>query len=327
MKRKYHLVGSLLLFILLITGCAYNKSTVTTKALVSTGKENAAKSPGSKADLSHSIGLKGVSNARDLGGYKGASGKKVKKGKLLRSGALYKATKKDIKKLKNTYHLAYVVDFRSAEVRAGKMDPVIKGVTNIFDPVFGEDTAFLTFEQAAKKAQEANGIIPVGNKTEKLITKVSNIGDVETVLGADYTALVTEPHSIEAYQKFFQIVLDNEDGSVLFHCSAGKDRTGVAAILLLSALGVKEDTIKKDYILTNDFIQSDVDKMERKISNAGGSEEIQNQAALSKGVAKSWGDSIFATIKSQYGSMNQYLKKEIGLSNKEKKKLRKMYLE
>lgn len=67
----------------------------------------------------------------------------------------------------------------------------------------------------------------------------------------------------KAYRKFFDVLLENTvDGeSVIFHCTAGKDRTGFGALLALSALGVPLNTIKKDYLLTNITTKDFVDSM------------------------------------------------------------------
>lgn len=78
------------------------------------------------------------------------------------------------------------------------------------------------------------------------------------------------PSAQKAYRQFFDILLSHQenDGAVLFHCTAGKDRTGMGAVYLLSALGVDGHTIRQDYLATNDLIQPMVEKILLPLANA-----------------------------------------------------------
>ena len=68
------------------------------------------------------------------------------------------------------------------------------------------------------------------------------------ILGAETNNAKTQ------YKKFFEILLDQNNGTILYHCSAGKDRTGVATALLLSALGVDRETVINDYLLSAQYV-------------------------------------------------------------------------
>ncbi len=85
-----------------------------------------------------------------------------------------------------------------------------------------------------------------------------------------YVDLINQDHSKQAYRQFFDLLLanDKEDQSLLFHCTAGKDRTGMGAVFLLSALSVPEETIRTDYLLTNQasaaFVTQSLAKLQQK---------------------------------------------------------------
>lgn len=68
------------------------------------------------------------------------------------------------------------------------------------------------------------------------------------------TLLVTDPLCISRYRKLFSLLQNEENIPLMFHCSAGKDRTGMAAALVLSSLGVDEETILDDYLLSNFYL-------------------------------------------------------------------------
>lgn len=67
---------------------------------------------------------------------------------------------------------------------------------------------------------------------------------------ACYREMVSSPEARAGYRRLFDLLLNRREGAILFYCSAGRDRTCVAAWLILSALGVSEDVILADYLLT-----------------------------------------------------------------------------
>ena len=102
------------------------------------------------------IELEGLVNTRDLGGFETVDGRKIRPGRLIRSGELYDATSEDIKKLTQQYHLKTIVDFRTETERAGRPDPDIEGVRYIFNPILNEETMGITREKENDKKDSTN---------------------------------------------------------------------------------------------------------------------------------------------------------------------------
>ena len=144
-----------------------------------------------------------------------------------------------------------------------------------------------------------------------------------------YERIVSDAYSIEQYKKFFDILLCQNDGAVLWHCSAGKDRVGVGTALLLTALGVPEDVILEDYVKVNDYVR---DKNERMIGGMLSGIEGPEKEILRPSlegmftVRKEYIQSVFKRIGEIYGSVEQCLETAIGLDNEKREQLKKMYL-
>ena len=118
------------------------------------------------------------------------------------------------------------------------------------------------------------------------------------------------------------IVPDNE--SLVFHCTAGKDRTGIAAALFLYSLGVPYNTIVDDYTATNYYRQSENGKPSPMMQLAHVDEESAKNLKLAK---KEYLDANFNAIKKRYGSVDNFLRTELGLNDKQIALLKKKYLD
>lgn len=165
--------------------------------------------------------LSGVYNMRDLGGYRTTYGKQVKWKTLYRSDDMSKLTKIDLDYL-TLLPLRTVIDFRGEAESNAAADHLPQTVSKHI-PLHIEAGDIGTLDNL--------DINNPGAAMEKVYAYIiRNMQDV--------------------YKKFFRILLEKEDAPFLFHCSAGKDRTGIAAALLLSALGVERETIMEDYMLS-----------------------------------------------------------------------------
>ena len=177
--------------------------------------------------------MAGGHNFRDLGGIKTKDGRYVQWGKLIRADELHELTHADLEYL-TSLPLVTIVDFRSKEEvkkHVDKVPPSVKKtVACSIDPgnltsIRTESLSELSVDQAKQMMREING---------KLITDASCIGH---------------------FKKFFHLLQEERNIPLLFHCTAGKDRTGMAAALVLSALGVDEETIVEEYMLSNKFLE------------------------------------------------------------------------
>ncbi|WP_125771045.1 tyrosine-protein phosphatase [Companilactobacillus furfuricola] len=246
------------------------------------------------------LDLEGAINLRELGGYKTTDGKTVKYRKLLRSGDISNITSDTLKYLK-AYGLKYVVDFRSMNEQKLWPDVNAKFYEIYPDPVY-----------------------PLKGNGEKLANILPQNND--TYLGSIYQSIVLDAHAQQSYSLLFQLLLDNkeEDHSVLFHCAAGKDRTGVGAILILKALQVDTPTIVSDYLLTN-LMYSDQKTIDQTLNDENGDQTI-NKMNMTKADVQSI-ESVFKAIEHFYGDFDNYLDKALGINTEDLEKLRSIYLE
>ena len=128
---------------------------------------------------------------------------------------------------------------------------------------------------------------------ETLKQKLADGDDAEDQMKKVYRHFVESPHARKQYRHFFDLVLENaEAGATLFHCTAGKDRTGFGAFLLLSLLEVDQSTIKQDYLATNRY--------------------------LGPFLKESFLDESLAAIKKEFGTVDQYLKEGLAITKDEK---------
>lgn len=182
------------------------------------------------------IDLTYTHNTRDLGNMIGKNGKKIKENRLIRSGALNKLSEKDIEILKKK-SLKIVIDFRSEEEFTRKSDVRIEGVTYYNFPVLPK-----------QNIQHSSNL---NHEDANLLNLLNEKNGGKTLLLKTYHNMFISKEGIQAYQNFFKILMENEDGAILWHCSQGKDRAGMAAFLLEYALGVSLKDCFDDYYLTN----------------------------------------------------------------------------
>lgn len=250
-------------------------------------------------------------NFRDLGGYAGTGHKRIKEHKLIRSGKMDLLSDRDIKFLSD-YGVKYDVDFRSPEELSTAPDRVPVGANYYHLPVFETDET-----QVSKTRKE-----------EEVEFAADAQGGYKNMVRT-YSEMVLLPHAQKAYRQFFDLLLSNDDdgSALLFHCAAGKDRTGMGAVYLMSALGVEETTIRQDYITTNDYIQTPLQEMMSKVHAAGRNQNFAQSIRDLWTVKEDYIDTALATIRDNYGDMHRYLREAMDLSDQQLRDLQKIYLE
>lgn len=273
---------------------------------------------GNEASLqeTQSINLSSVGNARELGGYPTIDGMHVKRGVLLRTAALNGISSSDLARLTDVYHLAVITDFRMSLEAAPKPDPEIEGVKYLNLRVINEE--LFTRDFAQKLQTESDPI-----KRMKLIV---DSGFVDFNM---YVNFLSDETGKKAYREFFRELLDLPEGrSLLFHCTQGKDRTGCGAMLILSALGVSEDVILKDYMLTNDFNAEKIAGQHKMLADNGVSEEdAERYMIILDEVNPKLMTILFSWLKENYVSPVGYIIDELGLSEDEIESLKAKFLE
>jgi protein-tyrosine phosphatase len=244
------------------------------------------------------IKLEGAANFRDLGGYFTQDGKQVKWGKIYRSADVSKLSDGDLKKLADL-KVKMVCDLRGPNELETAPDKLPEGAGYINLPAGSENVGGAnSFTKYMKSESSADSMMTIFySRTDHL--------------GAKYKPM------------FEQLLKLEKDNALMFHCTAGKDRTGVGAAFILYALGVDETQIFQDYELTNEYRKNVNQEAVAKYTSMGVSEAgAKRMMAANPRYLKA----TFEAIKTQYGSLDKFLEQEMGLTADKKTTLRSMYL-
>ena len=240
-----------------------------------------------------SIRLEGAPNFRDLGGYTARSGQKVRNQLIFRSDHLGKLTPEDLLKLTSLNNKPWLVlDFRGSEERKTHAC-TLPGAT----------VQSLAIEPTV--VQALTHLLSQG-------TEVSSHTTIE-LMQDTYRNFIL--HHSDKFKAFFEALVAHPDFNIVFHCTAGKDRTGIAAVLLLHALDIPMETIWHDYLLTNERLKH--------ISFFESSPEI---AKVLQTVQPAFLDAALDTINTHYSGLDHFLTHSLGLSKTMRLQLSHMFL-
>jgi protein-tyrosine phosphatase len=240
--------------------------------------------------------LASVPNLRDLGGLLTADGRhRVKPGLLYRSDQLDLMTDPDFALL-SALKLETIIDFRTESERKKGPDRVPEGTRNMVYDVIGAQ----------------------GDQAE-MMRKAMTAGSATMMTGL-YRDFATSPSADAAYRGLLSDI-DKAKGPTLFHCTAGKDRTGWGAAVILSLLGVPREAIIADFLISNDRL---VAKNEAFFA----AHPTIPRAVLEPvmGVRRDYIETSFAAVERKYGSVEKYAQTALGVDKKMIKRLRKHYL-
>ena len=265
--------------------------------------------------------VKGIVNARDLGGYTMLDGRIVQSGRLLRAAHLADATDEDIRNLERLPVTA-VIDFRKEQEKVGKVDREVPGARYTSLPVDPSGNAMATATEEEKKKFSGQKKFDV----KKVIVFAAFNKKAQAVAREMYPTLLFDPDCQQQFARFFRLVLETENGAVLFHCTQGKDRTGIASALLLAALGADRETIVADFDATNRVYEKDVRKYSRRVKFWGGKEEEVGVVKAFLGCNTENFIKALDRIDQEFGSLQAYLKGPIGLTDADIQTLRERYL-
>ena len=254
-------------------------------------------------------GFRRENNFRELGGYKTKDGRTVKKGMLYRSGGLAFMDERELNAIKKM-GIRSVLDFRSLVEQVAYPDPPIDGATNYHLDAMtdndGNSVDYSPWEMILKALKE-----PGWNKIESFGKRIYGLVAFDN----------------KAYHKMFRLMLEGRT-PMLFHCTQGKDRTGIAAILILLLLGVDEETILDDFMLTNRYRQALIkEHMSKHRVLARISRNAHAFLFIKEGVNRKFGQFVIDSIKKHYPSYEDFFRTEYDLSHEDIVRLRDMYLE
>lgn len=260
------------------------------------------------------IKLDGQDNLRDIGGYKTQDGHTLKMGKVYRSGELPKLSDADVLKLKEL-HVVGVLNFLLPEEieKTGK-DRLPQGVQEILIPISTKDAKSLV--------QEANKARKTGDFSKLPVELNPFVHQLLPEAGASsYAALIRE-------------IIKTKEGALVYHCSHGVHRTGTATAIILSLVGVPWDTVRQDYLLSNETrkvsVQKRIAQLTQMTAKTQGIKLEEVDATNIKAFYILEGSYIDATrdeVVKNYGSFENYAIKRLGLSKDELEALKKALLD
>ena len=269
--------------------------------------------------MSTLIEFEKLNNARDLGGMKAADGRQIRKGRLIRSEQLADISPKDIAKLEGL--LDTVVDFRNAEEATDQPDCNLSGVIHIANPILPSAIAGVSHEEESDEQAVKDLVFKPKEASEYMRSMYRRFVD-------DYC--------VSSYSRFLKILLENHSKAVLWHCSAGKDRAGVGAVIIEEILGIPREAIIEDYLKTMDYLSgyieyfrnyiiADIEKS-RPISDQ--EKEVVSEAVGNLfGLDRSYIESYYEAVRQKFGDFGTFIKEGLGLSDNQIEKLRSDYLE
>ena len=261
--------------------------------------------------------FKSIVNARDLGGIR-IGDKTVRAGLLLRTAHLHDVSEEDIQKLENHYHLKRIFDFRTYPEASMQPDQTIPGAEHLLLP---------TLDVEAE--QQTGDAIPdeMWLDLSKHIVRLSFTKLFQEKARNLYPSLVLSEFSQLQYATFLNLILQTEEGAVLWHCSQGKDRTGIGAALILGALGASREAIVQDFDRSNDSYRPLVEKLCADVEAAGGRDEEKEVVRAFMGVSVKNFCHGLDVLEANWDSIPGYLEEQMGIDQEDLQKLRNRYLE
>ncbi|MDT8279155.1 MAG: tyrosine-protein phosphatase [Erythrobacter sp.] len=244
----------------------------------------------------------GIHNLRDYGGYAVPGGGRVRNGVLFRSGQHMEASDADLA-LIHALDIRTVIDLRGVSEREGF--PCRR------HPNFAAQVIAYDGETSSSPPHEGGGgrVVMTPEKARQRMLTV-------------YKRMPVNPAMIAMFTRYFN-VLDEREGGSLVNCFAGKDRTGIAASLLLHALGVHRDDVMAEFLRTNDAPTRDVlerQSLPRMEAHYGAIEPEALHNLM--GVLPEYIDTYIAEITRDHGSLDTYLAQKLGVDEARKQRLR-----
>lgn len=257
------------------------------------------------------IPLEGTVNFRELGGYRAADGRRVRYGLLYRGGNLDALQSMADRQVLRSWGLHAILDLRSEGECAKHPDPVVPGADY-------HRMCAMRMADGTEMDFSSTGIERLAQEKAAFEKAAGHpVHDYEW-----FSSLYRQmPFGNPAYRLLFRL-LEEQRAPLLFHCTCGKDRTGIAAMLILLALGVSREEAMRDYMLTNIYRHQIIEH-----SLQGKSAEERRLQLPVEGVDETMGGGAIDEILLRYGSYEAYYEAEYGLNRQRLAALRNFYLE
>ncbi len=260
--------------------------------------------------------LEGAPNFRDLGGLPAADGRHIKPARLLRCGHLEYLTDTDCRRLTEDYRLRTVIDLRTDRELLRHPDTILPRVSYIRCPIFQQKAEGVTRETVASVSHAESAIAMAKNMEGNAFERMKGLYEV-----------FFEAEGIAAYARFFDLLLEQKEGAVLWHCTMGKDRCGTAAVLAETALGVPWEYVLEDYLYTNVRLADHTNATVAEALAVGASPELMEQFRIMDSVHPEFLAAAVAKAEGISGSLMDFIRTKLGMSEDKLLRLRELYLE
>ncbi len=261
---------------------------------------------------SRRIAFNRLANTRDLGGMRTSDGRVIKDGMLIRSAQLVYADAEDKSRLSDMVDL--VLDFRNDLEAQESPDPELPGVRYLHMPILEKLAAGMTRDE---------------NSSEHVLKDMALRPEAARVyMMGLYTNLVSSAYSISQYSRFIDLLLEDREKAVLWHCSAGKDRAGFAAVIVERLLGVPEEDIVEDYLATNIHLKGELEGIIAKVEKSIGAKSNLLREALGYlfGAKIEYLNALDAKIDELYGSFDAFARDALKVDDEKRARLRDKFL-
>jgi len=249
-----------------------------------------------------------IYNFRDLGGRPGAGGRLVKRGLLFRGTALHNATDGDLAKLADL-GVGLVFDLRALKEVSGRPDKLPAGAT------YRREPGVVSMDEADREMLDWPAFIA------QLVDSEAELHKEESFQGSIYGEMVERP---QAFRALLGEMLAQPSRAVYVHCSAGKDRTGVASAIVLTLLGVGPEEVMADYLLSAENPSPDNRAAQQMADQAG--PRIAKLIGRMLTVSKPQLDFAFQHAETVWGSWDAFVSDGLGLTKDDVKVLQESYL-
>lgn len=264
------------------------------------------------------IAFEGLRNVRDLGGLPTMDGCQVKSGLLYRGGHLCDATVADCNELVRR-GISEVIDLRSEQETLEKPDSKVPGMWYTHLPVVADVRMGVTRD--TRSDDEIREMMTSGRGVD-----VEYVSDYMRTM---YRMFVLDGHAVSHYARFVDCVLEAGEAGrpVYWHCTAGKDRAGFAAVILGEALGVKREALMEDYLLSNVCLADEVGLLMTALGATFESDDarealrgyfVADEAYLRAAYDAAW---------ERYGSFEGFLEQGLGIDATKRQRLAATFVE
>lgn len=257
------------------------------------------------------IKIRTVPNLRDLGGWQTRDGGRVRAGLAYRGVELDKLHGDDMTAFANL-GIRSVYDFRTEAERTAQPDQVPPGAEYVIVDVMKDATG-------AAPAQVLH-LLSDPRQAEQMLGGGKAVARFEHA----YRQIVSLPSALAGYKLFFTDLLSEQHRPAFFHCTTGKDRTGWAAAALLTLLGVPDELVMHEYMLTNEELLPALQPVFDRFKASGGDPELLRPIL---GVQKEYLDAAFDEMRHRFGAIEGYFRDGLGLDQAKQDALRAVFVE